>query len=115
MQNGSFFTVSSRTRNPGGAALGVASAALALACGDGAEVRCSNGAAPPLCVAETSAPAESVAPLAPDPTPEPSGEPEPAYLLGTRVFDDTTTMSYFSVVSGLDASVSVNQDEAIEV
>jgi hypothetical protein len=96
------------------AALGLAAAALALGCGDESQVRCTNGAEPPACV--TSAPAESGVPLEPETTPEPSGDPEPAYLLGTRVFaDDAPTTSYFSVVSGLDASVTLNQDEAIEV
>src|SRR5687768_9731856 len=61
---------------------------LAAACGD--------NAAPPGAVA-------------PD-----ASAPTAAYLVGTRVWDDTTTTSYFHVVSSLDAAATVNQARALE-
>lgn len=47
-----------------------------------------------------------------DDDPEPPG---PAFAIGTRVFDDATTTSYFSIVRSLEASTTVDLDEAIEV
>ncbi|HTV21728.1 MAG TPA: hypothetical protein VMG12_23725 [Polyangiaceae bacterium] len=38
-----------------------------------------------------------------------------AFLLGTRVWDDTTTTSYFHVVPSLDAGTSVRPERALEV
>lgn len=42
-------------------------------------------------------------------------EPVPAFAIGTRIWDDTTTTSYFNVVSSLDASTSVDLGQSIEV
>ena len=42
-------------------------------------------------------------------------EAGPAYLIGTRVWDDTTTTSYFHVVSSLEAGSSVDERRALEV
>jgi hypothetical protein len=39
----------------------------------------------------------------------------PAYLVGTRIFDDTTTTSYFSVVDSLGAETEVDLADALEV
>jgi hypothetical protein len=44
-----------------------------------------------------------------------TGDDSPAYLVGTRVFDDTTTTSYFHLLPGLDATVSVDPALALEV
>lgn len=44
----------------------------------------------------------------------PADEPEPAFLLGTRVWDDTTTTSYFHVVGSLDEGTAVDVDQALE-
>jgi hypothetical protein len=44
-----------------------------------------------------------------------SGDPEAAFLLGTRVWDDTSTTSYFHVVPSLEAGVLVDEDRALEV
>ena len=40
---------------------------------------------------------------------------EEAYLIGTRVWDDATTTSYFQVVRSLDQATEVDLDRAIEV
>jgi hypothetical protein len=40
---------------------------------------------------------------------------DPAFLLGTRVWDDVTTTSYFHVVSSLDAETEVDPSQALEV
>jgi hypothetical protein len=37
------------------------------------------------------------------------------FLLGTRVWDDTSTTSYFHVVSSIEAGVAVDEDQALEV
>lgn len=50
----------------------------------------------------------------PDSTPD-ATDTSPAYLVGSRVFDDTTTTSYFHVLPSLDASVSVDPAQSIEV
>jgi hypothetical protein len=39
----------------------------------------------------------------------------PAFLLGTRVWDDTSTTSYFHVVPSLEGDVSVDERRALEV
>src|SRR5262245_15725425 len=39
----------------------------------------------------------------------------PAYLVGTRVFDDTTTTSYFHLVPSLDADTEIDPSVALEV
>ena len=44
-----------------------------------------------------------------------SGNPEATFLLGTRVWDDTSTTSYFHLVSSIEAGVAVNEDQALEV
>lgn len=40
---------------------------------------------------------------------------EEAYLIGTRVWDDTTTTSYFQVVGSLEEGTEVELDRALEV
>jgi hypothetical protein len=47
-----------------------------------------------------------------DPTGTPTG---PAFLLGTRVWDDSSTTSYFHVVSSLEAGTTVDTGLAVEV
>ena len=42
-------------------------------------------------------------------------EQGPAYLVGTRVWDDTITTSYFHVVSSLEAGTAVDESRALEV
>lgn len=44
-----------------------------------------------------------------------AGAETPAFVIGTRVWDDTSTTSYFNVVSTLDAGTLVDLDDAIEV
>jgi hypothetical protein len=44
-----------------------------------------------------------------------SGNPDAAFLLGTRVWDDSSTTSYFHVVSSIEAGTAVDEDEALEV
>jgi hypothetical protein len=44
-----------------------------------------------------------------------SGNTEAAFLLGTRVWDDTSATSYFHVVSSLEAGVAVDEGQALEV
>lgn len=39
----------------------------------------------------------------------------PAFLLGTRVWNDTSTTSYFNAVSALDEGTEVDQDQGLEV
>lgn len=39
----------------------------------------------------------------------------PAFLLGTRVWDDTSTTSYFHTVSSIDAGATVDETQALEV
>ncbi len=44
------------------------------------------------------------------------GSPEtPALLLGTRVWDDTSTTSYFHVVSSIEAGTAIDASRAVEV
>jgi hypothetical protein len=74
----------------------VCAAALGLACGG------------------TDAPGALEDEPGPSVTPEAIDTTE-AYLVGSRVFDDTTTTSYFHVLPGLDASVSVDPTRAMEV
>lgn len=47
--------------------------------------------------------------------PEPSGDGDRAYLLGTRVWDDSSTTSYFHVVPTLEAGTVVDPATALEV
>jgi hypothetical protein len=44
-----------------------------------------------------------------------AGTEAPAFLLGTRVWDDTSTTSYFHVVPSIEAGAPVDEDEALEV
>jgi hypothetical protein len=46
---------------------------------------------------------------------EPPVETESAYLLGTRVWDDVSTTSFFHVVSTLEADTQIDESEALEV
>jgi hypothetical protein len=47
---------------------------------------------------------------------EDGGEPEAAaYLLGTRIWDDTSTTSYFHVVDSIEEGNEVDTDQAIEL
>jgi hypothetical protein len=39
----------------------------------------------------------------------------PAFLVGTRVWDDTSTSSYFHVISSIDEGASIDKDQALEV
>jgi hypothetical protein len=43
------------------------------------------------------------------------GNPEATFLLGTRVWDDTSTTSYFHLVSSIESGVTVDEDQALEV
>lgn len=73
-----------------------------LGCGDGATVFCVRSATPGAC--------EAIERLEPAPT-----AAEPAYLLGTRVWDDTSTTSYFHVVPSLEEGTPVDSRLALEV
>ena len=42
-------------------------------------------------------------------------EPTPAFAVGTRVWDDSSTTSYFNIVDSLDAGTTVDTSRAIEV
>jgi hypothetical protein len=44
-----------------------------------------------------------------------SGAASATFLLGTRVWDDTSTTSYFHVVPSIEAGVVVDEDQALEV
>lgn len=93
--------------------------ALCAACGDGADVVCVGVTGPECAVAPLAPPPESATPGgsagAEPSTGEPGASSEPAFLLGTRVWDDTTITSYFHVVSSLDAGTRVRPDRALEV
>jgi hypothetical protein len=43
------------------------------------------------------------------------GDADPAYLIGTRVWVDTTATSYFNVVSSLDKGTEVSREQALEL
>jgi len=45
----------------------------------------------------------------------PRATDRPAFVAATRVWDDTTTTSYFHVLPGIDASVEVDPGQALEV
>lgn len=54
------------------------------------------------------------------PNPHEENEPDaqeagPAFAIGTRIWDDTTTTSYFHVVDSLEAGTTVDLSKAIEV
>ncbi|MEY4544535.1 MAG: hypothetical protein RL685_730 [Pseudomonadota bacterium] len=59
--------------------------------------------------------AQPSTPTAMLPSPEPAPATEPAFLLGTRIWDDTSTTSYFNVVSSIDSGVTVDPARALEV
>lgn len=84
-------------------------ALAALGCGDDVSVYCGPTATPGACEA---APAPAPEEEGGDPAPP---APEPAYLLGTRVWDDTTTTSYFHVVPSLSEGTAVDVGRALEV
>jgi hypothetical protein len=46
---------------------------------------------------------------------DPPVETESAYLLGTRVWDDVTTTSFFHVVPSLEAGTEIDEAQALEV
>lgn len=45
----------------------------------------------------------------------PVAQPGPAYLVGTRVWDDTSTTSFFHVVPSLEADTTIDTSQALEV
>jgi len=91
--------------------------ALLAACGDGSDIICVGTSSEACAVAPLQpAPSETVAPERPRDPEVGAGEGgEPAFLLGTRVWDDTTTTSYFHVVPSLEAGTGVRPDQALEV
>jgi hypothetical protein len=50
-----------------------------------------------------------------DPPDDPDAAAGPAFAIGTRVWDDTTTTSFFNVVGSLSAGTVVDTSQAIEV
>ncbi|WP_394827260.1 hypothetical protein [Pendulispora albinea] len=52
-----------------------------------------------------------------DPAPGggPDGDTSPAYLVGTRVWNDSATTSYFQVVSSIDEATTFDPKQALEV
>jgi hypothetical protein len=83
--------------------LSCSAAALLAGCSDDPEVLCGAGVTSPECAPTAAGGSEANAPQT------------PAYVVGSRVFDDTTTMSYFHVTSGLDANIAVDPTRALEV
>lgn len=91
--------------------LGALVALVALGCGDDVSVYCARSATagacepPPAPALEDEGDDVELAPPA----------AEPAYLLGTRVWDDTTTTSYFHVVPSLAEGTAVDVRRSLEV
>lgn len=91
----------------GGSATLACAAGVVLGCSDKAEVICAPGAQE--CSQSQGLTGEADAGA-------PEVEPAPrAYLVGTRIFDDTTTTSYFHVLPGLGADVTFDLQQALEV
>lgn len=85
------------------------------ACGDDVSVYCSATASPGACEPPQDVVEDDAEPAAPDEVEPAPPASEPAYLLGARVWDDTTTTSYFHVVSSLDEGTTVDARRALEV
>jgi hypothetical protein len=91
-------------------ALGVGVLTAGLACADDVRILCAGSDGPEACTAPGPLPSVE-RPL----EVSPSAPADPLFLLGTRVWDDTATTSYFHVLPSLEAGTALDVQRAIEV